>query len=196
MTELQEAILRNTKIIVFNTNVDRKRRKWHNHVQKDLIIFFREMGFYCIPEYKIEYRTLGRITRLRDFEDLSRRGRIDIYAQRDNLKIAIEFDSGASMKYKSIEKLLQSNANICAAFAFGPKNTSMEKSEFYLSKNIRHVNQVYDELCSFYSKTNDSLAIQKLVQKEFWLGIIKTNIFKHITYIHTNQMMNIHRNKD
>lgn len=94
-----------------------------------------------------------------------------------------EFDSGASMKYKSLEKLLYSNANICIAIAYGPKKESLRPEEYFLERNILRINQVYDELCQHYREVNNIIGLKELIIKDFWLGLVKMDVFKHISYI-------------
>lgn len=87
------------------------------------------------------------------------------------------------MKYKSLEKLLQSNANVCIAIVYGPKKESFGAEKYYLEKNILRLNQVYDELYQRYREMNNIFGFQELINKDFWLGIVKMDVFKHITHI-------------
>ena len=82
----------------------------------------------------------------------------------------------------SLEKLLQSNANVCIAIVYGPKRESLGAEKYYLEKNILRLNQVYNELCQHYRKINNFFGFHELINKNFWLGIVKMDIFKQITY--------------
>lgn len=177
-------IVEDIQQIVFQCDVySNKRSEIHKKVQNYLMGYFFEKGFKITPEYKIKYRKLGRIKRLQGQVQESKIGYIDVFIQRNNLKIAIEFDSGASMKYKSLEKLLQSGANMCIAIAYGPKKESIREGKYYLQKNFSRLNQVYDELCQHYRETNNIFGFHELINKDFWLGIVKMDTFKHITFI-------------
>ena len=113
-------------------------------------------------------------------------GYIDVFAQKDDLKIAVEFDRGASLKYKSLEKLLQSGANTCIAIAYGPKRDSVGGDKYCLEKNLSRLNQVCGELCQYYHETHNEHRFQELIDKDLWLGIVKMDVFMHITYIPKN----------
>ncbi|MHA1989158.1 MAG: hypothetical protein ACW98D_21250, partial [Promethearchaeota archaeon] len=52
-----------------------------------------------------------------------------------------------------------------------------------LVKNLSRLNQVYDELCHHYREIQNEHGFQELITKDLWLGIVKMDIFKHITYI-------------
>ena len=170
-------MIEDIKNIVFN------RSKNHNSIQNALVNYFRSKHYRVIPEYSIAYRKLGRIERLQGNEDLSKGGKIDIYAQRNQERIAIEYDSGATIRWKSIEKLLQSEAHLCIAICYTAENYN---SAF--EKNLRRIRQVHKEIADFYEKTNNLKGIENLFSKEVWLGIATLKLFKSISFQAKNKM--------
>lgn len=177
-------IINDIQKIVFECDIySYKRSEIHKKVQNYLIGYFYDKGFNITPEYRVKYRKLGRIKRLQGQAIESKIGYIDVFVQKNDLKIAIEFDSGASMKYKSLEKLLQAGANVCIAIAYGPKKGSIGREKYYQVNNISRLNQVYDELCQHYREMNNMIGFNELINKDFWLGIVKMDTFKHITFI-------------
>ena len=177
-------IVEDIQKIVFECDVySLKRSEIHKKIQNYLMGYLFEKGFKVTPEYRIRFRTLGRVKRLQGQVKESKIGYIDVFAQKNNLKIAVEFDTGASLKYKSLEKLLQSGANVCIAIAYGPKKDSIGGDRYCLVKNLSRLNQVCDELCHHYRETHNEHEFQELIDKDLWLGIVKMDVFKHITYI-------------
>ncbi|OPY50094.1 MAG: hypothetical protein A4E48_02015 [Methanosaeta sp. PtaU1.Bin060] len=94
--------------------------------------FLNKCGYNATREYPISFKTVRR----RDLKEYIRRGYIDLYAEpmtdsdlsdifqkkmHNNYpaKIAIEFDSGIRLKYKSIEKLIQSEVETCFGIVKG-----------------------------------------------------------------------------
>jgi len=108
----------------------------HEFIQQELYKLFRRDGFDSFFEYEISYLHKYRGTKQAGKEKLVRNGRIDIVAQKDDTKIALEFDSGATIKWKSIEKLLQCDAGYCFGIVSGPKTDSKLKIKMYKEKNL------------------------------------------------------------
>lgn len=134
--------------------------------------------FVCvIPEYRIVYRKLGRIKRLQGYEKLSKSGHIDIYARKNHIRLTIEYDTGATIRWKSLEKLLQSNVNICIAISHGNYNNN-----YAYEKNKKRVNRVFDEIYDFYTMFNNQAEIENLRAKKFWFGMVNLKMFEVIIF--------------
>jgi len=137
-------------------------RKSKDNLHSDLLLklqlFLNKKGYNVIREYPIKFNTMRR----RDHKKYVRPGYIDIYAERMNKsfifftsknetksspssKIAIEFDSGNLLKYKSIEKLLQSGARTCLGIVRGDgkyTNLTLQNKERYLEIKNRYDSEI------------------------------------------------------
>ncbi len=122
----------------------------HSNLLSKLQLFLIGEGYHVMREYPIDFNTIRRRTR-KEFVKL---GYIDIYAEKRNrsllnytsskelnnnspLNIAIEFDSGNLLKYKSIEKLLQSGADTCLGIVRGKS-----KATDLTSLNIERIREI------------------------------------------------------
>lgn len=80
-----------------------------------LAYLLRKNNYRVEEEHDLLYNHLtlrtGRVRREHGIIDLFAERAHDFYGERGNHTIAIEYDSHRSLKYKSIEKLLQSNAD-------------------------------------------------------------------------------------
>jgi hypothetical protein len=66
---------------------------------------------------------------------------LDLTAVKNGLKIAIEFDTGIRVKFKSVEKLLEVDAEMCIAIVKGGANA--------LESNVNRIEEIRKELgCS------------------------------------------------
>ena len=83
-----------------------------------------------------------------------RNGNIDLVAVKNRRKIALEFDNGVHLKFKSIEKLFQIDADLCIAIIRGRSNT--------LAGNMQRIEQVKEELGP--------------LKKDFWFIILSERI--------------------
>ncbi len=79
---------------------------------------------------------------------------MDLVGIKNEQKIAIEFDSGVHLKFKSIEKLFQTDADVCIGFVRGKENS--------LEENIERIKKITKE--SGFSK------------EDFWLIILTEKI--------------------
>ena len=139
--------------------------------------FLDSIGYNTTREYSINFRTVRR----RDLKKYSRQGYIDLYAEQileSNLfymfqkdmqsalppKIAIEFDTGIRLKYKSLEKLIQSEAGTCFGIVKG--NSQYDNKELIMRNKER------------FFEVKDSV---NLFQKNFYLISIENNIFYDLT---------------
>ena len=139
--------------------------------------FLDSIGYNTTREYSINFRTVRR----KDLKKYSRQGYIDLYAEQileSNLfymfqkdmqsalppKIAIEFDTGIRLKYKSLEKLIQSEAVTCFGIVKG--NSQYDDKELIMRNKER------------FLEVKDSV---NLFQKNFYLISIENNIFYDLT---------------
>ena len=158
----------------------------HRFIQNNLISFLVDKDFDAIKEYKVKFFCKYRIRKRFGESRGKRNGLIDIYANFIDLKnkrmtdtaIAIEYDNSASLRWRSIEKLLQSDAQYCFGLIYGAKNKS--KFEFYYERSIWKLLQIYKELISQYNEEKEYDKIYKLITKKLWLGMISTGFFKQI----------------
>lgn len=93
------------------------------------------------------------------------------------IRLAIEYDTGATIRWKSLEKLLQSNVYICIAISHGNYNNN-----YAYEKNKKRVNRVFDEIYDFYTMVNNQAGIENLRAKEFWFGMVNLKIFEVIIF--------------
>ncbi len=115
----------------------------------------RKQGFLMIKEKPINFMT----KRVKDSQELIRSGFMDLYGKKEGVRIAIELDSGEHLKFKSIEKLLQSNANICIGIIYGNKNKKQ-----LVNENVKRI------LSRMHFLNN--------TEKEFWIFMISERIVK------------------
>ena len=90
----------------------------HNRFQEQLVNFLRENDWDAYKEYELEnYSKLSEKTeKIKD-----QIGFIDIVAFGHNKKILIEYDNTNILKFKSICKLLYSNANFLIGIVHGKR---------------------------------------------------------------------------
>jgi hypothetical protein len=62
---------------------------------------------------------------------------VDLIVIKNGRKIAIEFDSGVHLKFKSIEKLFQADADVCIGIVRGKENV--------LEENIERIEEITKE---------------------------------------------------
>ncbi len=178
MEDLQDAIIKNLKPIVFSL---KNKKGKHKYFQESLVYFFRELGFNTWYEYKLS--CLWRPRRKVDPEELYklRTGRIDVYTQyKNNFEIAIEFDPGRHVKMKSLEKLYQCNAKLCIAIIFDEKEITESIKKENIKNNVRRFKQIFHELKNYFEEKNDLQKIHLLGSKQMWLGIINYHILDKI----------------
>ncbi|KKN31936.1 hypothetical protein LCGC14_0818850, partial [marine sediment metagenome] len=145
----------------------------HEFIQQELYEFLRDNGYDTYFEYYQEYYHKFRGTRQQGKTRLIENGRVDIYAIKDIEAIAIEFDSGATLKWKSIEKLLQSNAQYCFGIVSGAKSDNPIKLDMYDEKTLWKWRLCLEEHLLLYDEQKEFSKLYSLLNKKFWIGNIK-----------------------
>jgi len=127
----EHEIVEEIKKICFAQDIGR-RSILHDSLIDDLFDLLRNYNYYVIAECPIVYTHLSRkgITS-------RRQGYMDLLAIGYNHRISIEFDSGITLKYKSIEKLLQSDVDIRIGIVRGKRNNA-----FLLQDNSEKIYEV------------------------------------------------------
>ena len=180
MPNLPNSILEGIKHILDQACLQNQRVERHRSIESSLVNLFKGLGFETFKEYRIKlstkYRTGNRFgePRQRDM------GLIDFYAKDRNqsVKIAVEYDNGALIKWKSIEKLLQSDAHYCFALVYGPKKGT--NSPHYNKNNLLRIRQVYSETISQYNETKEFNKLYGLTKKNYWFGVANKGVLKEI----------------
>ena len=113
------------------------RKELHRAVVERLKDLFVEDGYMVYLEYPIRFESRIR----RSLDKVRREGKLDLAAVKNGLKIAIEFDTGVHVKFKSVEKLLEVDAEMCIAIVKGGANA--------LESNVNRIKEVRKDLgCS------------------------------------------------
>ena len=110
MTEIPDDIVGGIKSILDKSKSTQERLIRHDFIQNSLFLFFDDLKFRSIREYALSYRDKYRNKKRFGESRFIRHGKIDLYASKDDLKIAMEYDNAATLKWKSIEKLFQCDA--------------------------------------------------------------------------------------
>jgi hypothetical protein len=100
-------VLEQVKSVCFNANIE-NREGLHRNVLDGLKALFAKGGYKVHLEYPIHFKS--RIRKSGDW--ISRDGKLDLVAVKNGRRVAIEFDTGAQLKFKSIEKLFQVDADL------------------------------------------------------------------------------------
>ena len=106
------------------------RSELHRAMLIHIANFFRSEGYSVISEKPIPHK---HIDRKQGGIEVQKNGFIDLFAEKDGFSVAIEFDDGTHIRKNSIEKLLQSDANMCIGIVKGRMNDAL------LSSNITRV---------------------------------------------------------
>jgi len=141
-------MLREIENICFRENTT-ERKNLHSKLLISIKDRCVKEGYRVYLEYPINFVTVRR----RDLECYKRHGYIDLIAQKNKSRIAIEFDSEIHLKFKSIEKLLQSNADTCLGIVRGSLN-----EPGLICSNTKRILEVRNEF--------------RVDKKIFWLIII------------------------
>ncbi len=128
-------VLDEVKRVCFSANIE-SREGLHRNVLDDLRVLFAKGGYKVHLEYPIHFKS--RIRKSGDW--ISREGNLDLVAVKDGRKIAIEFDTGVHLKFKSIEKLFQADADLRIGIIKGKSNRSGS-----LDVNIERFEQLTEE---------------------------------------------------
>ncbi len=121
--------------VCFSINIE-NREGLHRNVLDGLKALFANGGYKVHLEYPIHFKS--RIRKSGDW--ISRDGNLDLVAIKKGRKIAIEFDTGVRLKFKSIEKLFQVDADLCIGIIKGKLNKSGS-----LDVNIERFGQLTEE---------------------------------------------------
>jgi hypothetical protein len=141
-------VIEQVKDVCFRFNVE-NREGLHCDVLDRLKALFANGGYKVHLEYPIQFESRIR----KSGDKVSRDGNLDLVAFKNGRKIAIEFDTGVHLKFKSIEKLFQVDADMCIGIIKGRLNTLGR-----LNANVERIEQVKGELGIF--------------KKNFWLIIL------------------------
>ena len=126
------AVIDEIKGMCFGVNI-KSRDGLHRDVLSKLKSMFVKGGYKVRLEYPICFNS-----RIRKSGDcISRSGNLDLVAVKKGQKVAIEFDTGVNLKFKSIEKLFQAEADLCVAIVRGNSDT--------LDCSIERVEQLKEE---------------------------------------------------
>jgi hypothetical protein len=142
-------IIETIKEVCFGIDAQ-ERKEIHGHVLDRLKRLFVKNGYRVHLEYPICFDSIVR----KSGDMISKNGYLDLVAVKEKWKIAIEFDTGVHLKFKSIEKLFQVDADICIGIIRGRSNT--------LGANIERIEQVRGEF--------------GFLKKDFWLIILSDRI--------------------
>lgn len=181
MSKLPTPILEDIKHILDQACLQNQRVERHRTVENSLVMLFKDLGFETFKEYRIKlntkYRTGNRFGKPRQKDG----GLIDFYAKDRNnsVKIAVEYDNGALIKWKSIEKLFQSDAQNCFALVYGPKKGT--NSSHYYRNNLVRIQQVYAECIAQYNETKEFNKLYAITKKNFWFGVANKGVLREIS---------------
>ena len=142
-------IVDKVKDVCFSVNVE-DRQGLHRDVIDKLKRMFVKDGYRVHLEYPICFESRIRKTG----DKIQREGNVDLVGFRKGRKVAIEFDNGVHLKFKSIEKLFQVDADVCIGVITGKANA--------LDSNIKRIEKITKE--SGFLKTN------------FWLIVLMEKV--------------------
>jgi hypothetical protein len=100
--------------------------RYHDLFLTALENWLRVKGYVTVREQNIFYRHWDR----RSDAICSKRGLIDLYARNNDHKVAVEFDNGKRLKFKSIEKLNDSDADILVGVVAGGADDKCIKNNY------------------------------------------------------------------
>ena len=142
-------IVDKVKSVCFSVNAE-DRQGLHRSVIDKLKSVLVEEGYRIHLEYPICFESRIR----KSGDKVRRQGNVDLVGIKNGRKIAIEFDSGVHLKFKSIEKLFQVDADVCFGVVKGKANS--------LEGNIERVEEITKEF--------------GFLEKEFWLIVLTEKI--------------------
>jgi hypothetical protein len=148
-------VVEQVKRVCFSANVE-DREGLHRDVLDRLKALFANGGYKVHLEYPIHFES-----RIRKSGDrISRDGKLDLVAFKNGRKIAIEFDTGVHLKFKSIEKLFQVAADMCIGIIKGRLNTLGS-----LNANVDRIEQVKGEPGSFKKNFRLIILAEKIAKE-------------------------------
>ncbi len=148
-------VLDEVKRVCFRVNIE-NREGLHRNVLDGLRVLFAKGGYKVHLEYPIHFKS--RIRKSGDW--ISRDGNLDLVAVKNGREIAIEFDTGVHLKFKSIEKLFQVDADLCIGIIKGKSNKSGS-----LDANIERLEQLTEEFRGFKNNVWLIVLSEKIVHK-------------------------------
>ena len=126
-------IIKEIEKICFNQDFSLERKIIHKQTLDKIKIYLENNRFKTILECRLCFKSFSQYHKI--MED--RVGYIDLVAQNEIEKIAIELDSGMHLKYKSIEKLLQSGYDILIGIIRGDI-----RDNNLMSENIERIKKI------------------------------------------------------
>ncbi len=148
-------VIDEVKRMCFSINIE-NREGLHRNVLDGLKVLFAKGGYKVHLEYPIHFKS--RIRKSGDW--ISRDGNLDLVAVKNGRKIAIEFDTGVHLKFKSIEKLFQVDADLCIGIIKGKSNKRGS-----LDANIERFEQLTEEFRGFKNNVWLIVLSEKIVCK-------------------------------
>ena len=148
-------VIEQVQHVCFSVNVE-DREGLHRDLLYRLKTLFANGGYKVHLEYPIHFESRIR----KSGDKVSRDGNLDLVAFKNGRKIAIEFDTGVHLKFKSIEKLFQVDADMCIGIIKGRLNNLGS-----INANIDRIEQVKGELGAFKKKFRLIILGEKITQK-------------------------------
>jgi len=148
-------VVEQVKSVCFSANIE-NREGLHRNVLDGLKALFAKGGYKVYLEYPIHFKS--RIRKSGDW--ISRDGNIDLVAVKNGRRVAIEFDTGVRLKFKSIEKLFQVDADLRIGIIRGKLNKSGS-----LDMNIEIFEKLTKEFGGFKNKIWLIVLSEKIVCK-------------------------------
>ena len=146
-------IIDKVKEVCFSVNAE-SRKGLHRDVLDGLSRVFVKDGYRVWQEYPVCFESRIR----KSGDKVSRDGNLDLVAVKNGRKVAVEFDNGVHLKFKSIEKLFQVDADLSIGIVRGKFNT--------LGANIKRIEQLKGEF--------------GFLKKDFWLIIMLEKIAQKV----------------
>lgn len=111
----EQEIMSIISAVCFSENINNDRKRLH----KDLLNHLKEALLKNKFDVQLERPQKFEGIKIKNQEAYIRDGFIDLVANKKEFVVGIEFDSGLSLKFKSIEKLIQSDCKICVGIVRG-----------------------------------------------------------------------------
>jgi len=109
-------VIEQVKRLCFSVNIE-DREGLHRDVVDRLKVLFVKGGYKVHLGYPLHFESIIR----KSGDRISRDGNLDLVAFKNGRKIAIEFDTGIHLKFNSIEKLFQVDADMCIGMSCSSK---------------------------------------------------------------------------
>ena len=148
-------VVEQVKGACFSVNIE-NREGLHHDVLDRLKMLFVNGGYKIHLEYPIHFESRIR----KSGDKVSRDGNLDLVAFKNGRKIAIEFDTGIHLKFKSIEKLFQADADMCIGIIKGRFNSLGS-----LNSNVDRIEQAKKELEAFKKNFRLIILAEKIAKE-------------------------------